>query len=774
MATDLPIALFNEPEWLMIEEGFTLIREHEVESIFSLANGYIGTRASLEEGSRLSQPDTFAAGIYIDEPAAELGPTLAVLPDWAHLEIAIADERLSLETGKMLEHRRILDLRQGLLWREWRQQDSVGRISQVRFLRLASLADRHVIFQSVVVKAENYSGRVELLVPFGTADARREQKAPLAISACDPAIVTVRAGKTSIAIAKGCVPQPRSNGGSAGEERSSDHTEERWSWDVSPGETVRLDRVVAVYTSRDAEDPTNAARFHLAEILDRGVSALVRAHVDAWRGHWSIAEIQIRGDDEAQRALRFAAYHLMAAANPADEHVSIGARGLTGRAYGGHIFWDTEIYMLPFYLLTDPPTARTLLMYRYHTLDAARRKAKAHGYEGALYAWESADTGEETTPQTSVAPDGRIVSILTGEQEHHVSADVAYAVWQYWRVTGDEDFMVDAGGDILIETARFWASRAQMEVDGYAHIRGVIGPDEYHEIVDDNAYTNIMARWNLNCAADAVALLKRERPADWEQQSKRLALAADEPEAWRRVAAALVTGFHPDSGLFEQFQGYFELEPVDVVSHRNCAMPIDLCLGPERTRLSKAIKQADVVALSALLWDEWPHTVHQANFDYYEPQTAHSSSLSPALHALVAARLGRVERALDYFRQGAEIDLANNMGNAAGGVHMAALGGLWQAAVFGVAGLRVREDGIALHPHLLPGWTEMRCSIQWRGRVLKLAIAHDTVEVGIETQSSGELKIAIVDGSCCFGRPGRRYIVEREGAAWGAWKEANG
>jgi len=471
--------------------------------------------------------------------------------------------------------------------------------------------------------------------------------------------------------------------------------------------------------------------------------------------------VQIVGDDEAQRALRFAVYHLVAAANPAHEHASIGARGLTGQAYRGHVLWDTEIYMLPFYLFTDPPAARALLMYRYHTLGAARWKAKAHGYQGALYAWESADTGEETTPRAVVALDGRVVPILTGEQEHHISADVAYAVWQYWRATGDDDFMVDAGSDILVETARFWASRAQMEADGHAHIRAVIGPDEYHDTVDDNAYTNVMARWNLDRAADAVAILKRVRPSDWKRMSARLALGEDEPAAWRRIAAALVTGFHPDSGLFEQFEGYFGLEEVDVISHRSCAMPIDVCLGPERIRQSKAIKQADVVALCALLWDEWPRAVHEANFNYYEPRTAHGSSLSPALHALVAARLGDGALARSYLRQAGEIDLANNMGNAAGGVHIAALGGLWQAAVFGVAGLRLREDGIALDPHLPPGWTEMRCCVQWRERVLRLTLAADPARIDVEVDGSGELTVAVVDGPACRGRPGRRYAVSR-------------
>ena len=665
----------------------------------------------------------------------------------------------------------MLDLRQGVLWREWRHEDSRGRITRVRFLRLASLADRHVLLQSVAVTVENCAARIELVADLVLPDGQGAQRA-LTVTR-DLTTVVVLKRETTIAIATGSAMQPESDGTKSRQERPTGHVGERWSWEAGVGETIRLDRVIAVYTSRDLEFPAEAARDHVAVIQKRGVQALVRDHVDAWSRRWDAAEVQIIGDDEAQRALRFAVYHLVAAANPEDEHASIGARGLTGQAYRGHVFWDTEIYMLPFYLFTDPPAARALLMYRYHTLGAARRKAKEHGYRGALYAWESTDSGEETTPHAVVAPDGSVIPILTGEQEHHISADVAYAVWQYWRATADDKFMVDAGAEILIETARFWASRAGMEADGYAHIRGVIGPDEYHETVDDNAYTNVMARWNLDRAADTVVVLKRERPTDWKRLSARLALTEDEPAAWQSIAAALVTGFHSDTGLFEQFEGYFGLEEVNVIEHRSCATPIDICLGREQIRQSKAIKQADVVALSALLWDEWPRAIHEANFNYYEPRTAQGSSLSPALHALVAARLGDGAIAQRYLRQAAEIDLANNMGNAAGGVHIAALAGLWQAAVFGVAGVRLREDGIAFDPHMLPGWTEMRCSVQWRSCVLRLRLAAEPTRIEIEVNGSGELTLAIVDGPTCRARPGRHYLVGREGSAWGTWREAN-
>jgi kojibiose phosphorylase len=284
--------------------------------------------------------------------------------------------------------------------------------------------------------------------------------------------------------------------------------------EIGPGEICRLDRVVALYTSRDTSEPLETARRHAQRAIE-DIAGITAQHRDVWLARWKTSDIRVEGDPAAQRALRLAIYHLVSAANPRDDRVSIGARGLAGTAYKGHVFWDTDIFMLPFFTLTYPEAARALLMYRYHTLPAARAKAARLGYRGALYAWESTDSGEEVTPPFVVAPDGEVIRILTGEQEQHISADVAFAVWSYWEATEDECFLIEAGAEILIETARFWASRVTREEDGRYHIRCVIGPDEYHETVDDNAYTNGLARWNLQVAAEVARLGAERWPDQW-------------------------------------------------------------------------------------------------------------------------------------------------------------------------------------------------------------------------------------------------------------------
>jgi kojibiose phosphorylase len=625
-----------------------------------------------------------------------------------------------------------------------------------------------VLLQSVALTAENYAGRVSLSARFSPSDSTGTD---LKQVVAEPGALLMRVPGKEIGIAAASEVQGLAASALSSHEMGPDGSEERWSWEATLGETIRLDRLLTLFTSRDVANSAKAARDHLTSIGIDGLRTAAAAHVAAWRRRWEEADVRIVGDDEAQRALRFAIYHLIAAANSADDHVSVGARGLTGEAYRGHVFWDTEIYMLPFYVLTDPPTARALLMYRYNTLAAAQRKAKEQSYQGALYAWESADTGDEATPRRAVMPDGRVVTILTGEREHHISADIAYAVWQYWRTSGDDSFMLEAGAEILVETAHFWASRAQIEPDGCAHIRQVIGPDEDHEMVDDDAFTNTMAIFNLEAAADAIEILQRQQVADWERLCTDLHLAGKECATWRALARALATGFSSATKLFEQFAGYFQLEEVDLAAQRGCNTPIDMCFGPERIRRSKAIKQADVVALSVLLWENWPIAVHEANFRYYEPRTAHGSSLSPALYALVAARLGDRTLAQAYFRQAAEIDLANNMGNAAGGVHMAALGALWQAAVFGVAGLRVREDGIVLDPHLLPSWAEMAFPVQWRGRLLRVRLQADPRRIEVAVERGDILTVAVLKEPACRVRGGQRLALQGDGPGWADWKE---
>jgi trehalose/maltose hydrolase-like predicted phosphorylase len=762
----------DDPLWLMVDDEFTATREHEFESLFAVSNGYLGSRGSMPLGIPSSDSSVFIAGAF-DIIAPSSLPELVAVPGWTLLAQRIGSDWLAVENLAVDEHRRILDMRQGIFRRFFRFSDRQGRTTLVRFLRIASLADRHVLLQSSLCTPENYGGPLAIRSGFlqapGSAGTVFSSIGTNLEIAAGPVLLVEGRTHTKIDIAlavaaristEGCgVPQPQVR-------RTAGRMDDLMELEVEAGKTYRIDWIEVCYTSRDIAQPADSAVAHLQNVLGQGVRPALHRHVAAWNSRWSRADVTIAGDQDAQRAIRFACYHLISAANPDDEHVSIGAKALTGSAYKGHVFWDTEIFLLPFYTLTDPPSARALLMYRFHTLAAARDKAQRAGYRGALYAWESADTGEDVTPPYAITPIGGLTPVLTGVQAHHISADVAYAVWQYWQATGDDAFLCDAGAEILMETARFWASRARAETDGKYHIREVIGPDEYHLTVDDNAYTNWIACWNLECAAGAAQLLQTSFPECWQRLVLCMQLKDDEPKEWLAIAAMMYRGIDAGNGLIEQFDGYHELAEIDLAQYAPRSLPIDIILGHERTQGAKIIKQADVVMLLHLLWERIPAAARETNFRYYEPRTEHGSSLSPAMHALIAARLGDMDTALRYFRQAREIDLANNMGNASGGVHIAALGGMWQTIVFGFAGLTLRESGLGFMPHCPAAWHSIRFVLLWRGQKLQVHIEPGAFEAALLNGTSVPVSVADMPAvQVDTGRTARWELKQ------GSWKE---
>jgi trehalose/maltose hydrolase-like predicted phosphorylase len=457
-------------------------------------------------------------------------------------------------------------------------------------------------------------------------------------------------------------------------------------------------------------DP-NAALAAALAAGDAGFEQLLREQRAAWARRWAEADVVVDGDPELQRAVRFALFHLMASVADRGE-AGVGARGLSGPAYSGHVFWDSDVFVLPFLAATHPAAARSMLEYRVRRLPAARAAARTLGRDGARFAWESAATGVDVTPTSARLATGELVAILTGQLEEHIVADVAWAASCYLDWTGDAAFAAAPGAELLVETARYWASRVRFDRDGTVHIDGVIGPDEYHEGVDDNAFTNVIARWNLRRAAAVPGVDESER---WK---------------WLSIADALVDGFDRATGVYEQFAGFFGLEPLviaEIVPRRPIAA--DLLLGAERTRAAQVLKQADVLMLHHLLPDEVPPASLVPNLDFYEPRTAHGSSLSPAIHAGLLARAGRFDDALAALSIAARIDLDDLTGTTAGGLHLATMGGLWQALVFGFAGVRPRGDRLVVEPHLPPAWNALEIALRFRGEPLRLRLDHDGVGV---------------------------------------------
>jgi trehalose/maltose hydrolase-like predicted phosphorylase len=715
-------------DWILRHDGYDVLTESAFESSFAFGNGFLGMRAarSVSRGptwvawlgySRwASWPRCYVAGLF-DVPNIEPPvPALVPIADWSRVRILLNGEPLLAREGEIRVGTRTLDLRRALLLSAWTHRTPAGITVEGRELRLLSLADRAAGLQLLQLSLDESGVDVRLEASFAMAGLGME---PVRL---EQDLGAWRLEGTGKAVAMAGTATLRLGGDSLAADRPFPL---RWSWQWRSvaNQVAELDRFVAVARADTREDdPSSSASGALARSATLGWRAALAAHEAAWDARWKISDIRIDGDDESQRALRFAVYHLTSAANPQDDRVSIGARALTGDAYLGHVFWDTEIYLLPFYTAVWPEAARALLMYRFHTLPSARAKAARFGFKGALYAWESADTGAETTPERVVVPDGTLVEILTGQMEHHISADIAYAVWQYWRATGDDQFFLSAGAEIVIETARFWASRAVADADGTRHIRHVIGPDEYHEDVDDNVFTNIMARWNLARALETMNVLRTRWPTEAASLWTKLALDDDERADWQDAVARIVTGLDPTTGVYEQFAGFHALEPLLLADYADRTVPIDVVIGRARTQRSQVVKQADVVALIALLPEEFPGAMAEANFRHYEPRCAHGSSLSAGMHALVAARLGDAPMALRYLRETAATNLDLDP-NSAGGVRIAGLGALWQAVVLGFGGLDLMGDTLGIDPKLPPEWRSLSFRVCWRGRSVAIRLA---------------------------------------------------
>jgi trehalose/maltose hydrolase-like predicted phosphorylase len=730
----------SDPAWILAADGYDPLREASVEARFSISNGFLGVRGarSTTRGSHSAAPArTFVAGLFDTTDAKGAPPGLVPAADWVPTRILLPAGPLVYHPGEVSSRRIILDIKRGALLTAGHFTESPDLSLQVHTLRLVSLDDRGLGLQLIQLEIEH--GEVDL-----TFEASFEgMHLGLVAETIGQGIGVWHTRHSGKGLAIATAPSLQIDGQDLSPTALGAFAY-TWTWKTRPGQIVSFQRLVTIVRSDSLNaDLAGEARNKLGVARHIGWRGVVAAHEAAWATRWRCSDVSVEGDPDAQLALRFAVYHLNSAANPGDERVSIGARALTGDDYHGHVFWDTEIFLLPFYTFTWPEAARALLMYRFHTLDGGRAKAAGMGWRGALYAWESTDTGVEMTPDHVIGPDNKVIDVLCGKQEQHISADVAYAVWQYWRATGDDGFMLEAGAEIMLETARFWSSRAQQEADGHHHIRGVIGPDEYHEHIDDNAYTNVMASWNIRRALDVAALLKERWPERWNVLSRHLGLEATELQQWLTVAQTLATGRDPKTGLFEQFSGYFDLDYINLADYAGRSVPMDVVLGRERTQKTQVVKQSDVVALLALLPEEFAPGKAAENLRFYEPRCSHGSSLSPAMHGLVAARLGDAEMALRFFRRTADIDLGNTHVGTGGGVHIAALGGIWMLAVFGFAGLSLRDDGIAIDPVLPMAWQSLSFSVQWRQRRLKFNINRQVIEATVE---AGDPMVVAISG----------------------------
>ena len=647
----------SDPCWTLAIEGVERERERAHESLLALADGCLGTRGSVLAPRRGSTPAVLMAGVYRGHgERSELQPA----PLWNRLSPLVPGNPV----------RRVLDLHAGLL-----TQDIAGELSSLQF---SSLAEPGLAVLRAVAPREALERSPPLVPPPHVHPEPQRDGAVIRIAVADGALEA--AAVQSVA---------------------------------GRGEQAALERTAA-YVATAAEDSSRPALRRVHQAREAGRERLLIDHRRAWAERWEEADVRIDGDPELQLAVRLALFHLIGCAGDRGE-AAVGARGLSGRGYRGHVFWDSDVFLLPFLAATHPAAARAILEYRVRRLPAAQAAARAAGRAGARFAWESAASGEDVTPRAAHDRAGHRVAIYTGQREEHIVADVAWAAGCYIDWTGDQAFREGPGRQLLVETARYWVSRVQRDGHGRAHIRGVIGPDEYHELVDDNAYTNVMARWNLRRAF---------------AETTDVALDGAERAAWLELADALIDGYQPESGIYEQFAGFFELEPL-VISEIAPRRPIaaDLLLSPERVHQAQVVKQADVLMLHHLVPDEVVAGSLTANLAFYEPRTAHASTLSPGIHAALLARAGRLVEARAALGLTARIDLDDISESTAGGIHIAAMGTVWQALVLGFGGARPRGEVLHLEPRLAAGWELLELRLRFRAAKLRVRVSAHAIEV---------------------------------------------
>jgi len=483
--------------------------------------------------------------------------------------------------------------------------------------------------------------------------------------------------------------------------------------DARRGVPVTLEKIMVYGTSLDTEavQVVPTVLDELQEAVATGFEALCAEQRSYLADFWDVADIVIEGDDALQRGIRFNMFHLLQAAGQ-DGRTNIAAKGLTGLGYEGHYFWDTEIYILPFFLYTQPEIGRKLLEYRYHILDKARERARQMAHpRGALYSWRTIN-GEECS-----------ANFPTGTAQYHINADIAFAIQRYYDATEDENFMKQFGAEILCETARLWVDvGAYIPARGNRFcINGVTGPDEYQILVNNNAYTNLMGRENLRFACEIVTWLRQTDAAAYAALAQKIALQGDEPAAWQEAADKMYIPYDEERGIIPQDDAFLSKAVWDFEHTPRENYPLLLHYHPLVVIRYQVCKQADTLLAEFLLHDQFDHAQKQRDYAYYEPLTTHDSSLSGAIFGILAAELGDVEKAYRYFAETATLDLENKHGNTQAGIHAANMAGAWQGIIFGFAGMRAK-GGLSFTPRIPQQWRSYTFKVRYRGRLIGVRV----------------------------------------------------
>jgi alpha,alpha-trehalose phosphorylase len=730
-------ALAPEP-WCIRERAIDRARAFLHETLFTLGNGYIGMRGTPEEGHgpggtlHGTLEGTYLNGfhdtesIHYPENAYGLARTnefMLNVPNAKRVTVLVDSEPFTLDTGTVLAYERLLDFRSGVLERSVEWESASGKRLRIASRRLVCLQRKHVAALEVAVTPLNFSGPVRILSDIDAAvsnlQAGDDPRVGSAITGPSLQLVEREIGATGVLVLQrtrnsgfllATATDSVLNGGAAAVEKlASGHA---FAVEAREGATVVLHKYIAYATSRDVDEAGVAALAmdELAQARALGFEALVREQAAWLAGFWDEADVVIDGDDALQQGVRFNQFHLLQSVGR-DGKTNIAAKGVTGEGYEGHYFWDTEIYVFPFFLFSRPDIARALLQYRYHGLPKARARARqmAHA-KGALYPWRTI-AGEECSAYYPA-----------GTAQYHINADVAYSIRLYLLATNDFDFIAACGAEILLDTARIWLGLGSWDRQGRFCINEVTGPDEYTALVNNNYYTNAMARMHMTFAADMAQRLRAERPQDYARVAAAIGLDEAEIDAMRGASAAMRLPYDAELGIHEQDDSFLSKKAWDFANTPAEHYPLLLHYHPLVIYRHQVCKQADVVLALMLLSNQFALDDKRRDFDYYEAVTTHDSSLSSCIFSIVAAEVGYRDKAYDYFMETARLDLDNTHANTQYGVHTAAMAGTWLGVAYGFGGMRLDEDGLRFAPTLPDQWNGYRFKLHVRGVLLEVVV----------------------------------------------------
>ena len=759
--TGLESHRFPVEPWRLVETEVSSDDLGHTETLFGVGNGYVGMRGNPEEGRNAHTHGTYVNGFHETweirhaENAfgfAKVGQTIVNVPDAKLIKLYIDDEPLLLATADLEEYERAIDFRTGLLTRDLVWRTPGGKRVRVRSTRMASVTERHLVVMTfevtmldsaapIVISSQmlnRQDGEDEYHVPDAALGEGDESHDPRQASAFDDRVLQATSSRNEVdehgvgnaVLGYTCTNSAmtlacgfRHEISCASELVVDTSVEDDKATSViqvlaEPDVPITITKYVSYHTS------TGVPCYELADRCERTLDRAVQEGVDALHAEqraeldrfWAASDVEIDGDDTAQQALRWNLFQLAQASIRTQEQ-GIAAKGVTAGGYDGHYFWDTEVYVLPFLAYTDPVAARALLRFRWRMLDAARKRASVMNESGGLYPWRTIN-GEEASAYYAA-----------GTAQYHINGAVVFALARYLDATGDVEFLAHEGAEMLIETARLWNDLGFYATNnsGSFHIHRVTGPDEYTTVVNDNCYTNVMARFNLRYAARTVRFLAVWNPEAFQAVQRHTDLGLHELDDWDAAADAMFIPFDDERMIHPQDTNFLDLEPWDWDGTPAEKYPLLLNFHPLVIYRHQVLKQADVVLAMYLRSQHFSDEQKLRNFDFYDPITTGDSSLSACVQGIIATHVGHRQLAIDYFHRALYLDICDVHENTADGVHIANCGGVWAGIVHGFAGMTETGEFLTFAPRPPDGWRAARFRLQRHGSTLEAELTPDGI-----------------------------------------------